>query len=127
MNTQKTCRSMSVLNEISTTSSRTPKTITHMLHGAGIFTNIDPINHPNVRKYSIHGASGYQCPEILIQISVLPPCHEMSHACSAIKRYSLWLFGEDETTWYIDLFLSETGGSGRFIPMVASFEAPVGC
>ena len=31
---------------------------THMLHGAGIFTNIYPKNHPNVGKYSIHGASG---------------------------------------------------------------------
>ena len=25
--------------------------ITHMLHGAGIFTNIYPKNHPNVGKY----------------------------------------------------------------------------
>ena len=25
-----------------------------MLHGAGIFANIDPINDPNVGKYSIH-------------------------------------------------------------------------
>jgi len=25
---------------------------THMLHGAGIFTNIYPINHPNVGKYT---------------------------------------------------------------------------
>ena len=31
---------------------------THMLHGAGIFTNIYPINHPNVGKYTIHGAYG---------------------------------------------------------------------
>ena len=30
----------------------------HMLHGAGIFTNIYPINHPNVGKYTIHGAYG---------------------------------------------------------------------
>ena len=30
-----------------------------MLNGAGIFTNIDPINEPNVDEYSIHGASGY--------------------------------------------------------------------
>ena len=27
-----------------------------MLHGAGISTNIDPINDPNVGKYTIHGA-----------------------------------------------------------------------
>ena len=25
----------------------------------GIFTNIYPENHPNVGKYTIHGASGY--------------------------------------------------------------------
>ena len=31
---------------------------THMLHGAGIFTNICPLNHPNVGKYTIHGAYG---------------------------------------------------------------------
>ena len=35
-----------------------PFTITQMLHGAGIFTNIYPKNHPNVGKYFIHGASG---------------------------------------------------------------------
>jgi hypothetical protein len=31
-----------------------------MLHGAGIFTNIYPKNHPNVGKYTIqlHGAYG---------------------------------------------------------------------
>jgi hypothetical protein len=29
---------------------------THMLHGAGIFTYICPNNHPNVGKYTIHGA-----------------------------------------------------------------------
>ena len=34
---------------------------THMLHGAGIFANIYPKNHPNVGKYSIHGASGKGC------------------------------------------------------------------
>ena len=33
-----------------------------MLHGAGIFANIYPKNHPNVGKYSIHGASGYGNP-----------------------------------------------------------------
>ena len=33
-------------------------TITHMLHVAGIFTNICPKNHPNVVKYTIHGAFG---------------------------------------------------------------------
>ena len=27
-------------------------------HGAGIFTYMSPINHPNVGKYSIHRASG---------------------------------------------------------------------
>ena len=32
--------------------------ISHMFHGAGIFTNIGP-NHPNVGKYTIHGAYGY--------------------------------------------------------------------
>ena len=32
----------------------------HMLHGAGIFTNICPKNHPNVSKYTIHGASGFR-------------------------------------------------------------------
>ena len=32
--------------------------ITHMLHGAGIFTNICPKNHPNVGKYTIYGAYG---------------------------------------------------------------------
>ena len=35
----------------------------------GIFTNIDPINDPNVGKYSIHGASGmfreYESPQTL--------------------------------------------------------------
>ena len=31
---------------------------THMLHGAGIFTNIYPINDPNVGKYTIHWAYG---------------------------------------------------------------------
>ena len=34
-----------------------------MLHGAGIFTNMCPRNHPNVAKYipyiSIHGAYGF--------------------------------------------------------------------
>ena len=30
-----------------------------MLHGAGIFTNICPKNHPNVGKYTIHGAYGH--------------------------------------------------------------------
>ena len=28
-------------------------------HGAGIFTSIYPINHPNVGKYTIHGAYGH--------------------------------------------------------------------
>ena len=32
--------------------------LTHMLHGAGIFINIGPQNHPNVVKYTIHGAYG---------------------------------------------------------------------
>ena len=27
----------------------------------GLFTNIGPINHPNVGKYTIHGSSGYVC------------------------------------------------------------------
>ena len=31
---------------------------THMLNGAGIVTNICPKNHPNVGKYTIHGAYG---------------------------------------------------------------------
>ena len=31
---------------------------TQMLHGAGISTYIYPTNHPNVGKYTIHGASG---------------------------------------------------------------------
>jgi hypothetical protein len=31
-----------------------------MLHGAGIFTNIYPNNHPNVGKYTIHGAYGWE-------------------------------------------------------------------
>ena len=31
---------------------------TQMLHGAGICTNIYPKNHPDVGKYTIHGASG---------------------------------------------------------------------
>jgi len=35
-----------------------PSTITQMLHGAGIFTNICPKDHPNVGKYTIHGAYG---------------------------------------------------------------------
>ena len=35
-----------------------PNHNTHMLHGAGIFTNICPKNHPNVVKYTIHGAYG---------------------------------------------------------------------
>ena len=35
----------------------------HTLHGAGIFTNIYPKNHPNVGKYSIHGASGNEINE----------------------------------------------------------------
>ena len=30
----------------------------HMLHGAGIFTNICPKNHPNAGKYTVHGAYG---------------------------------------------------------------------
>ena len=29
-----------------------------MIHGAGIFTYIYPINDPNVGEYSIHGSSG---------------------------------------------------------------------
>ena len=32
--------------------------MSHMLHGAGIFTNIGPKNHPNVGKYTIHEAYG---------------------------------------------------------------------
>ena len=31
---------------------------THMLHGAGIYTNLGPKHHPNVGKYTIHGAYG---------------------------------------------------------------------
>ena len=27
-----------------------------MVHGAGIFTNMFPKNHPNVGRYKIHGA-----------------------------------------------------------------------
>ena len=33
------------------------KYLTHKLHGAGICTNIYPINDPHVGKYCIHGAS----------------------------------------------------------------------
>jgi hypothetical protein len=33
--------------------------ISQMLHGAGICTNIYPNNHPNVGKYTMHGAYGY--------------------------------------------------------------------
>ena len=36
----------------------------HMLHGAGIFTIIYPINGPNVGKYTIHGAYGSR-PQVL--------------------------------------------------------------
>ena len=32
--------------------------ISHMPHGAGIFTYIHPKNDPNVGTYSIHGAYG---------------------------------------------------------------------
>jgi hypothetical protein len=32
--------------------------VSHMLHGAGIFTNICLKNRPNVGKYTIHGAYG---------------------------------------------------------------------
>ena len=34
-------------------------TISHMLHGAGIFTNICPKKYPNVGKYTIHWEYGY--------------------------------------------------------------------
>ena len=34
-------------------------TISHMLHGAGIFAYIYPRNGPNVGKYTIHGAYGF--------------------------------------------------------------------
>ena len=34
-------------------------TISHMLHGAGIFTHICPKKYPNVGKYTIHWAYGY--------------------------------------------------------------------
>ena len=36
------------------------KAISYMLHGAGIFTNICPKNHPNVGKYIIHRAYGFR-------------------------------------------------------------------
>ena len=36
----------------------------HMLHGAGIFAIIHPINGPNVGKYTIHGAYGSR-PQVL--------------------------------------------------------------
>ena len=32
-------------------------TVPHTLHGTGIYAYIHPPNHPNVGKYSIHGAS----------------------------------------------------------------------
>ena len=32
--------------------------VTQMLNGAGIVTNVCPKNHPNVGKYTIHGAYG---------------------------------------------------------------------
>jgi hypothetical protein len=40
----------------------------------GIFTNIYPINEPNVGKYTIHGASGYEC-KPFISISEAIPKH----------------------------------------------------
>ena len=39
--------------------------MSQMLHGAGIFTYIYPKNGPNVGKYSIHGASGYDIPWVV--------------------------------------------------------------
>ena len=33
--------------------SKTMETITHMLHGAGIFTTIYPMNHSNVSRYTL--------------------------------------------------------------------------
>ena len=48
-------------SEDGVTKKETPETdsdLTQMLHGAGIFTYIYPINDPNVAKYSIHRAYG---------------------------------------------------------------------
>ena len=42
-----------------------------MLHGAGIFTHIYPINDPNVDKYSIHGAYGIFDGRIETQLSAI--------------------------------------------------------
>ena len=42
----------------------------------GIFTNIDPINHPNVGKYTLHGSYGYVNTNVLLNvllILVVPP------------------------------------------------------
>ena len=40
------------------TSNHFPVSLSHRLHGAGIFTNIGPKNHLNVGRYTIHGAYG---------------------------------------------------------------------
>ena len=57
--------------------------IAHMLHGAGIFTNICPKNHPNVVKYTIHGAYGliifqYQTRSGFIPQNVYAALHDIS-------------------------------------------------
>ena len=41
-----------------------------MLHGAGIFTNISPKNHPNVGKYTIHGADGH-CSHYTFHVNIM--------------------------------------------------------
>ena len=42
----------------------------------GIFTNIYPINDPNVGKYTIHGSYGYicMCVSIYAKLDIIPTC-----------------------------------------------------
>jgi hypothetical protein len=44
-----------------------------VLDGAGIFTNICPKNHPNVRKYTIHGAygTGFHMVSFMVSVSAI--------------------------------------------------------
>ena len=45
---------------------------THMLHVWNIYTNICPKNHPNVVKYTIHGAYGVWDGYLILKLNYNP-------------------------------------------------------
>jgi len=57
----------------------------------GIFTNISPKNHPNVGKYTIHGAYGYVLFYTLVYMGLACPYVSQSFPIRKLLLHAIWL------------------------------------